>query len=75
MHVSVEVQCWLVDFSDHASSPGPHAVWPVDSSVYRFLGQLVFSTGHARWVQAHNFWPVELVDVEPDHNPGARCPV
>ncbi|EIU37101.1 hypothetical protein L836_4322 [Mycobacteroides abscessus MAB_110811_2726] len=47
----------------------------MDSSVYRFLGQLVFSTGHARWVQAHNFWPVELVDVEPDHNPGARCPV
>ncbi|PVA13078.1 hypothetical protein D2E28_21450 [Mycobacteroides abscessus] len=49
MHVSVEVQCWLVDFADHVISPGAHAVWPVDSSVYHFLGQLVLSTGHARW--------------------------
>ncbi|ARQ66441.1 hypothetical protein B9M81_21480 [Mycobacteroides abscessus] len=53
MHVSVEVQCWLMDFADHVSSPGPHAVWPVDSSVYHFLGQLVLSAGQARWVQAY----------------------
>ncbi|RIT28895.1 hypothetical protein D2E76_26325 [Mycobacteroides abscessus] len=53
MHVSVEVQCWLVDFADHVISPGPHAVWPVDSSVYHLLGQLVLSAGHARWVQAY----------------------
>ncbi|RIT50050.1 hypothetical protein D2E80_07495 [Mycobacteroides abscessus] len=64
-----------MDFADHEISRWLHAVWPVNDGVYHFLGRLVLSVGQARWVQAHNFWPVELVDVEPDHNPGARCPV
>ncbi|PVA29993.1 hypothetical protein D2E30_03965 [Mycobacteroides abscessus] len=63
--------------------PPAQAFWirsgsvPAQTGVPRFvpgfLGQLVLSACHAGWVQAHNFWPVELVDVEPDHDPGARC--
>ncbi|AGM30984.1 hypothetical protein MM1S1540310_4009 [Mycobacteroides abscessus subsp. bolletii 1S-154-0310] len=64
-----------MDFADPEISRWLHAVWPVNGSFYHFLGQLVLSAGQARLVQAHHFWQVELVDVEPDHNPGARCPV
>ncbi|RIS88264.1 hypothetical protein D2E44_07415 [Mycobacteroides abscessus] len=49
MHVSVEVQCWLVDFADHEISRWLHDVWPVNGRVYHLLGRLVLGAGYARW--------------------------